>query len=140
MPQPRPKSLGACLLGGKSLGVRGGTLRPPVRFAPFYSVNTRVMKRSPNRASVFSMRRMSMRSFPTPTITPTSFRYPRSRRLSPPRHPDSLAAGNVHQRAHAFDGLAETAEIASPMRKWPMLSSTTAGKRATAPTVLKVKP
>ena len=59
------------------------------------------------------MRRMSQRSLPMPMI------------IAAPRHGAPL----VHRRAHRAHARARPTKIASPIRKWPMLSSTISRQR-----------
>ena len=92
--EARAERLGAGLLGREALGVarRARFLRAAPDACRSTSVNIRSTNRSPKRSSVFSMRRMSVRSEPMPTIK---------------RRP---VARGVHQRAHAPDGRVEAGE------------------------------
>ena len=83
------------------------------------------MKRSPKRSITFSMRRMSVRSEPMPMIIAGH------RRLARPR---SIAA-RIRRTASA-----RPTKIASPIRKWPMLSSTISGSAAIRSAVMKSRP
>src|SRR5689334_12961325 len=75
----------------------------------------RLVKRSPWRSSVFSIRRMSERSEPRPMITRRAPPMEFSRKIpsSLPRlnqFPMGIGSGFIHQSPHALDGGTEADE------------------------------
>ena len=108
---PVPSALAQVLLGGylwRSSCAPGASIRATLPV----SVKQWAVKRSPCRASVVSMRLISQRSLPMPMIKADAPRTYAPR--SPPRHRLMVSA--------------RPTKIASPMRKWPMLSSTIRGR------------
>ena len=113
--QSRPQRLGAGFLGGKPLGVGGGA--PGPRFRPaLFGLGEAAIDESP--AEAFD------RPLDSPYVAEIAADPDDHRRRSVGARPSSIAA------RIDFTVSARPTKIASPIRKWPMLSSTTCGRPA----------
>ena len=125
--QAGAERLGAGLLGGETLGIgldRVARGAPPWRARP--AVKMRSRKRSPWRSITFSMRRTSTMSEPRPMIM---------------RPPCASARGRgPSRRASNLTVSASPSNTASPIRKWPILSSTICGSAAIVSALAIIEP
>src|SRR5208282_2830437 len=114
-PEPGPQGLGAGLLGGESLGVGGGAPGPPLGAA---------LLGLGEAAGDEALSESRERPLDALDVTEVAADPDDHRRPSAAARPSSIAARMV------FMVSASPTKIASPTRKWPMLSSTICGKAA----------
>ena len=115
MAKPGSQGLGASLLGGKALGVRRGAPGACVRPALFDLGEAAVDE---------PLTEPVERLFDSPNVAKVAADPDNHRRRSAGARPSSIAARIV------LTVSARPTNIASPIRKWPMLSSTICGSPA----------